>query len=265
MKISTISLKTQNNKKSKAVQYAAAVLFWIAVWYVVSIKINKSVILVSPTEVVEALLSLVRKTAFWYTIANSFASIAGGFLIAVISGIILACAASALPFLRILLSPLTSVMKSTPVASFVILVLLWISSSRLAILISFLMVFPVIYTNLLNGIMNVDKRLEEMAEVFHISRIKRILYIYLPDVMPFFVSACTVSLGLCWKSGVAAEVIGQPENSIGEKLYKSKLYLETADLFAWTVVIILISYLFEKLFLFALNKLWKAIERSCSK
>lgn len=266
MNNSITSSNTINSSKTKKyVQYLAAVIFWLAVWYFSAVKINKAIILVSPLEVLKALFSLVRETAFWTVVAFSFFRIAGGFLLAVALGIILAVLASCVSFVRILLSPIISVIKSTPVASFVILALLWINSSNLAIFISFLMVFPVIYTNILNGIMNTDKKLVEMADVFKISRLKRVLYIYIPDVMPFFVSACTVSLGLCWKSGVAAEVIGQPDGSIGEKLYKAKIFLETPDLFAWTIVIILISFVFEKLFLFLLNRLWKAVERSSLK
>ena len=123
------------------------------------------------------------------------------------------------------------------------------------------MVFPVVYTNVINGITNVDAKLLEMAKVYGISPLKKLLYIYLPDVMPFFVSACTVSLGLCWKSGIAAEVIGQPTGSIGDMLYKAKIYLETADLFAWTLAIVIISVLFEKLFLFILGIIEKQICR----
>jgi NitT/TauT family transport system permease protein len=257
MRISIMSDK----KSVKALQYAAAVIFWLALWHFVSLKINKSIILVSPAEVIKTLFSLVRETAFWSAVMFSFIRIAGGFLLALVLGTALAVTASSVPFIKALLSPLISAMKSTPVASFVILVLLWLPSRNLAVVISFLMVFPIIYTNVLNGILNVDKKLIEMADVFKIGKVKKMLYIYLPDVMPFFISACTVSLGMSWKSGIAAEVIGQPDGSIGERLYKSKLLLETPDLFAWTVVIIVISYVFERLFLLLLKLISDRIER----
>ncbi len=237
----------------RAVRYGAAVLFWLAVWHIASVRIGRDILLVSPIEVVKTLFTFIREASFWHTVWFSFARIAGGFFSALAAGVLLAAVSAALPFVRTLLSPLTAAVKATPVASFIILALLWIPSRNLALFISMLMVFPVIYTNTLTGILSVDKKLLEMARVFRVPFGKRLLFIYLPDVMHFFVSACRVSLGLCWKSGVAAEVIGQPDGSVGDKLYRAKIYLETADLLAWTVVIIAVSAAFEKIFLVLLG------------
>ena len=139
--------------------------------------------------------------------------------------------------------------KAVPVASFIILVLIWVSPENLSVIISFLMVFPVIYTNVRDGIRSMDPRLAEMAKVFEIPVLLRVRYIYASQVLPFFRAGCSLALGLCWKSGIAAEVIGLPENTIGENLYNAKIYLNTPDLFAWTLVIVAVSVLFEKVFL----------------
>ena len=152
--------------------------------------------------------------------------------------------------------------KAIPVASFVILVLIWISSANLSIVISFLMVFPIIYTNMYEGISNMDRQLLEMADVFGMKGRERFKYIYISQVLPFFRSACSVTLGMCWKAGVAAEVIGLPDRTIGENLYEAKIFLDTASLFAWTVVIICISVLFEKIFMGLVNKGASRIEKS---
>ena len=146
-------------------------------------------------------------------------------------------------------APAVMVVKAVPVASFIILVLVWVPSRNLSVVISFLMVFPILYTNVLDGILSTDPKLLEMADVFALPHAVRIRYIYVSQVLPFFRTGCSIGLGLCWKAGVAAEVIGIPDGSIGEKLYNAKVYLNTPDLFAWTVVIVLISLLFEKLFL----------------
>ena len=122
------------------------------------------------------------------------------------------------------------------------------------------MVFPVIYLNLLEGIKSTDKQLLEMSKILRFGRLKTLIYVYFPQVMPFLTSACSVALGLCWKSGVAAEVIGISTGSIGEMLYRAKLYFETGDLLAWTAVIILISTVFEKLFMLILRLIRKKIE-----
>ncbi len=156
---------------------------------------------------------------------------------------------------KALISPLMRLLKAVPVASFIILALLWIKSANLSVLISFVMVLPVIYTNVLQGIESADKKLLEMAKVYRMKPSKQFRYIYLPSVMPALTAGCSVALGFSWKSGIAAEVIGIPTGSIGEKLYEAKLYLMTGELFAWTLVIVLLSVLFEKLVMLLIHKL----------
>ena len=145
--------------------------------------------------------------SFWNTIGFSFTRIVIGFIIAILLGTILGVLAYNLWVIEELISPFFIVMKAVPVASFVILSLLWISSKNLSILISFLMVVPIIYTNLLQGLRNTDKKLLEMAKVFHVGTMKKIKAIYIPSVLPYFMSAIKVGLGFCWKAGIAAEVI----------------------------------------------------------
>lgn len=239
----------------------AALLFWLVVWQGVSMAIGQEILLVSPVSVVLRLLELMGQRLFWDSVRFSFVRIVSGFLLALAAGTLFAVISANTRTVRILLSPLISTIKSTPVASFIILCLIWVDSQNLSVIIAFLMVFPVVYINMLQGINSADRQLLEMADIFHINGMRRALYIYIPQLMPYFLSACTVSLGLCWKSGVAAEVIGIPTGSIGEKLYQAKLFLATADLFAWTLTIILISTLFERLFLWLVGRVCHKIER----
>ena len=161
----------------------------------------------------------------------------------------LAALAARLRWVRELLSPLVAVVKAVPVVSFIILALIFFSSENLSLLIAALMVFPPVYLNVLEGIEHTDRQLLEMARVFRVPLSRQLRGIYLPAVLPYFRSAVSLGLGLCWKSGAAAEVIGLPEGSIGEALYTAKVYFQTGDLFAWTAVIVAISVLFERLFL----------------
>ena len=238
-----------------------AVVFWLAVWQIASMVIHQDLFLVSPVRVVVRLGQLVTEGFFWSSIANSLLRIGGGFLLATASGVVLGALAARFRPVRELLEPLMLAVKSIPVASFIILALMLFSSRHLAVLISFLIVLPVIYTNVLAGIRSADRQLLEMARVFRIPAARRIRYIYLPQVLPYFLSACTVALGLSWKAGVAAEVIGMPEGSIGEQLQQAKIYLNTPDLLAWTVVIVLVSLGFEKLFLALIRRAAKRLER----
>jgi NitT/TauT family transport system permease protein len=180
--------------------------------------------------------------------------------VAMFLGIFLAVLAYWSKTVEILIAPVIAVVKSTPVASFIILCLIWIPSRNLSVFISFLMVLPVIYTNILEGIRQTDSKILEMAKVFQVNPGRKIRYIYVSQVLPYFLSACRLSLGMCWKAGVAAEVIGVPSGSIGEKLYNAKIYLNTPDLFAWTIVIIVISFVFEKCFLGIVSRVVYMIE-----
>ncbi len=227
--------------------------FWLLIWIILYKLINNEIFLVSPWTVAKTLVRLVWQAKFWETIIFSFLRIVLGFLSAAMVGTFLAILAYYSKLLKELISPLITVIKATPVASFIILALLWIKGSNLSILISFLMVIPMIYTNVYQGLITTDRKLLEMAEVFKISRFRRIRAIYIPSVMPYFTSAISVSLGFCWKAGIAAEVIGIPTGSIGERLYEAKIYLVIDELYAWTVVIILISILFEKLVLYLIK------------
>lgn len=242
------------DRKRNGMYTAAAVLFWLIVWQIISMKIETKILFASPVSVIQALGRLCVTAEFWKAAASSCLRIAAGFLLSFVAGIGLAVLSTAFVPIRELISPVMKLIKAVPVASFVILALLWISSANLSVLISFLMVIPVIYFNVLQGIQNTEKELLEMAEVFRMKKIRRLRYIYLPSVLPYLVSACSVGLGFCWKSGIAAEVIGIPANSIGRKLYEAKLYLMTEDLFAWTFVIVGISILLEKLVMFGIRR-----------
>lgn len=239
-----------------------AVAFWIAVWQGVSLAVGSEILVASPARTFGALLSLLREGAFYRAVLGSLMRICAGFALALALGIALGALSFVVGWVRALLHPVVSVVKATPVASFVILALIWISSKNLSIFISFLMVFPIMYENMLAGLESADAKLLEMGQVFHLSRMARIRAIYLPAAYPFLLSAARLSLGMCWKSGIAAEVIGQPRQSIGAELNQAKLFFNTPDLFAWTVTIIVVSVVFERLVLCGIRTLMRRWERA---
>jgi NitT/TauT family transport system permease protein len=235
--------------KKNSIRKLLSVALALLLWQAGAILLDLPLLLVPPLEVVKRLFGLMRESDFWRTLLFSFSRIVLGFAIAFVLGCVLGVLSGKWPLLETLLWPYVITIKTVPVASFIILSLFFLSARRLSTFISFLMVFPVIYSNVLEGIRSTDRELLEMAQVFRIPWGRRLLYIYLPHLKPFLFSACSVALGMSWKSGVAAEVIGVASGSIGEKLYESKIYFITEDLLAWTVVIVLVSVLFEKLFL----------------
>lgn len=232
-----------------------AILFWFIVWQLIGKHLDNELLLPMPLTVIRTLYSMMGQKAFYITVLNTLIRIILGFLISCIVAIVLSTLSYNFRFIRILLSPLISFIKSTPLASIIILALVWIKSQNLSMFISFFVVLPTVYTNVLEGLDNVDFKLLEMAQAFRVNKYKKIKFIYIPEIKPYIIAACSLSLGFCWKAGIAAEVIGLPQNSIGEALYSSKIYLNTAELFAWTLFVIFISFIFEKLFICLLQKI----------
>ena len=235
------------NKKTRMRLWAVA--FWLVVWEAAARLVGKEILLVSPVRTVTRLWELAGEPVFWNSVVYTLVRIAGGFALGTAAGVLLAVPAGRWRAVRDLLAPLMLTVKTIPVASFIVVVLIWFSSRQLSVTIGFLMVLPIIYTSTLEGILARDPLLAEAAGVHRVSPARRALWIDLPQVLPFFRSGCRIALGLCWKAGVAAEVIGQPKGSVGAALQQAKVYFETRDVFAWTLAVILLSLLFEKLVL----------------
>ena len=250
--------RTMNQHKQLFERLAAAA-FWLAVWQCAAMAVGQEVFLVSPVQAVRTLLQLLPQAEFWQRVGFSSGRILLGFGLGVAVSIVLAVAAQAWHTADVLLAPVLQLVKATPVASFIILALVWVRGALLSVLISFLMVLPVLYGAVRTGIQSADPQLLEMTKVFCLPLGRRLRAVWLPAVLPAFRQGCSVALGICWKSGVAAEVIGLPNGSIGDALYRAKITLSTGELFAWTFVIILLSAGFEKLFLLLLDCVTRAV------
>lgn len=240
--------KDKNDKDKKNLNKIFVFLFWLGVWQIVHLIIKQEVYVPSPYSVFLKLKEQVFMLHFWESVFYSIYRVLFGMAISVVLGLIAAVASSMNRYIHDLLKPLMIAIKSTPVLSFIIIALLWFSSSNVPIFICFLMCFPVIWTNVLAGIENVDKNLLDMAKLYRVKKLLILKRIYFPSVLPYFSAACVTSLGLGWKVSVAAEVLSHPKKSIGSNLYSAKVYLDSAELFAWTIVVILLSMIFEYLF-----------------
>ncbi|MGN0342390.1 MAG: ABC transporter permease [Roseburia sp.] len=239
----------------KLLQKVGAIFLALIFWQMAAMLIHQKILLVSPLQVAKRLATIWREEEFFASLWFSFYHIVGGFLLGVLTGILLAALAARFQVVEHLLWPWMATIKSVPVASFVVICLIWLSARNLSVFISFLVVLPLIYQNMLTGLRSGDGKMEEMARVFHLPWYRRLRYVTLPKIRPFLLSACSVTCGMAWKAGVAAEIIGTPSGSMGRQLYLAKIYLDTDDLLAWTVVIVVISVLFEKLFIFALRRI----------
>ncbi|MBO4384870.1 MAG: ABC transporter permease subunit [Clostridia bacterium] len=245
--------------KNKIVKKALIAAVWLLIWQAAAWAVGSKLLLPSPVETAKALASLAVTGTFWKSCLLTLLRVFAGFFLGVIAGAVLGVATAASGFLDELLSPLRSIVKATPVTSFIILVLLYLTSSLTPMFIAFLMVLPIVWANVLSGIKATDAQLLEMADAFGYTKAKKLSAVYAPSVLPHFLSACTTGLGFAWKSGVTAEVIAHPAFGMGKYIYESKLYLETPELFAWTAAVVILSFLLEKLVLLLLGRIvrWK--------
>ena len=247
--------------KKPALTRLGAVLLALCIWQAAAMAVGLDMLLASPLQVIERLFSVWKEKDFAATVLFSALRIGLGFLLAFVLGTLLGILAGRFRIVEILLWPYVVTFRSVPVASFIILALIWLSSRQLTVFIAFLIAFPILYSNVLQGIRSADPQLLEMTDLFRVPWRRRFLYVLLPSIRPYLLSASGVAVGMCWKAGVAAEIIGVVKGSVGEKLYEAKIYLQSADLFAWTLLIILLSVLMEKAFLFLLKRAFAGVEK----
>lgn len=239
----------------------AAIFVAILLWQLLAMKLDQKLLLATPVDVAKTLGVLVKSQEFYSAIAYSMGRILIGLLIGAAVGIACALLAGRWHFMEVLFWPYFSAMKATPVASIVILCLVWLSGRRLSVFIVFLVVTPVIYTNILAGIKNLDLKMKDMARVFGINGLRRLLYVYLPELKTYIIAAFALATGMAFKAGIAAEVIGTPQGSVGKMLYNAKVYLETPELFAWTLVIIVLSVVVEQVILGLVKRMFAGLQR----
>lgn len=233
----------------KLLRTPAVFAFWLLVWALAAAAVGQELLLPSPVQVARELVSLARTPDFWLTIGRSVLRVLTGILSAVGLGVGLAFLTHKSAVMNALFSPVMTLVKSTPVASFIILALVWLGRSVVPVFISALMVLPVVWANVSAGLKGIDPQLLELARVYRLPRGRVLRRITWPSVLPHLRAALRSALGLGWKAGIAAEVLTVPPYSIGKRIYEAKLYLETTELFAWTAAVILVSLLIENLLL----------------
>lgn len=231
--------------------------FWLVVWAALSYAVGKEILLPSPVRVFARLFELMGTGEYYGSVFFSLARISLGFIIGTLAGCLLAYFSFTSKTVEILVSPMLTVVKSTPVASFIILALVWMGKERVPVFTSVLMVLPVVYSSTLSGFRSTDKNLAEVACVYGFGYFKKLRLLLIPSALPSFVSGAKTALGLAWKAGIAAEVLCSLKNSIGGKVYQSKLYLESVDLMAWTLTVIIISVILEAVISHSLKRIVK--------
>lgn len=250
--------KIRTNKTAKKIFHTVATAsVWLAVWFLAAfIADTKSLSLLVPypTSVLEAFLEMLKDKDFFISCTKSLLRVLESWVLGLIFGILLAILTKSSKALHSFFAPALHIIKATPVASFIILALVLMSSSQVPIITGFLMALPLVWANISEGLSAPSYEILEMASAFNMTLPNKIKYIYIPSLKPYFTAAATTSMGLTWKASIAAEVICTPKNSIGSEIYNAKVYLETPSLFAWTLTVIVLSMLLEKLITVLLRK-----------
>ncbi len=238
----------------KLLKYTAVTAIWFAIWQIVATAVGQELLFPSPISVILRLFEMLGTIDFYKSVGVSVLRVTVGMLAGLAVGVLGGTLSAFFKPARDFFAPMLAIIKSTPVASFIILIVLWLNRDITPIVISAIMVLPIVWSNIEMGFCVTDKALLEMAKVYKIPRGKKISLIYLPSVQPYFISSMRSSLGLSWKAGIAAEVLLQPLISIGKQIFEAKYMLETADLFAWTAVVIILSVIIERLIILLFSR-----------
>ena len=222
------------------------VVFWLGVWFVLAKVIDRPLALPGPVQVFTRLITLLGESSFYVKTGASLLRVITGMAVGTFLGMLLAFITESSKVLQWLLAPVIRIIRTVPVASFIILILLWVSKGRVPGVISGLIVLPMIWESTSMGLKEAPRELLEMARYYEMSKIRIWRYVRIPALVPHLMTGLSNAIGLAWKSGVAAEVLCVPAMAIGTEVYQSKIYLETADLFAWTLVVVILSMIIER-------------------
>jgi len=231
----------------KLLKKIGVIAFWLGVWVLLYFLVGRSILLPSPLQTLVALVKLASTASFWLDVSFSLFRVMVGIALGIIIGVTLAVISCTWRWTEQLFSPLLSIIKATPIASFIILALVWLNLGQIPMFTSILVVLPIVASNVSSGIRATSVPLLEMGQAFNLTKKALLKEIYLPSIKPYFAAAANVCIGFAWKAGIAAEVLCTPLNSIGRGLYNAKIYLETDYLFAWTLVVVALSMIIEKL------------------
>lgn len=227
--------------ENKILKRIGILFFWLCLWQVLTLVTHNNILIAGPIETIAKLMELMTTTTFWLSMGMSLLRIMAGFFLALLLGICLAILSYKWKLAEEFLAPLMSVLKTIPVASFVVLFLIWFKSDYLSTAVVSVICLPMLYLPFVEALKAQQKDIREMAEVFQISTMGRVFYITIPEVLKTVSAQLQVTMGMAFKSGVASEVIGTPAKSIGLQMYFSKVSLDTSMLLAYTFALIVLG------------------------
>lgn len=244
----------------KHIRRLIVVLIWILIWQIASMMTGLELLLASPVAVLKTIMNMLASKQFYVILMHTMLNIGSGLIAGIIIGAVLGICSAKYKLIDEFLEIPLQLMKALPVAAFVILLLMWFGSKNVSRIISAMVVIPMVTTGVTDGIKNTDIRLIKMAKVYDMSTFNRFRYVYMTGVYPYLSSQLKVALGMCFKAGISAEIIGLVSNTIGTSMYYAKMYLLSSELFAWSIVVIVMSLLTEKIILIIFDTIYRGLQ-----
>lgn len=234
---------------------------WLVLWQLAAYIVHSQLLLPGPIAVCLRVAELGISLEFWASVVTTLTRVAAGFMLAFALGLLLGAASVRWQIVADALRPPLAVLKATPIVCVIVLLLMWASSRGVPIIASFVVAFPPTYFATLEGLNNRDERMGELFEVFRSRASIRLCAHVWPEIVPYLSAASETSCSMALKAGVAAELIGSPLGSVGERIYQAKLLLETTDVLAWTLVVVVLASISSHAMVAALRRSAKLFER----
>lgn len=241
-------------KKEKLTKWTIQIVFWVGLWAILSDFIAAPILLPSPLSVMKEMLDLSFSGFFWSLFFKTFANVFFGLLIGLILGLILVFASFYSKLSAWLIEPMIHFIKTTPIAAMILVLLIWLRSASLPMVLVILVVIPAIYLNIWEALTKAKSEIVEVLEVYKVGKKKSFRYVYFPIALEEIYKSLPFLMGFSWKSGVSGEIMAQVKNSFGNEIYLSKIYLETARVFAFVILLVIFSVAIEKLVLKVVKK-----------
>ncbi|MDY4801722.1 MAG: ABC transporter permease subunit [Fusobacterium mortiferum] len=223
-----------------------SIFFFLIIWEGVALYIDNSLLFPRVSEIFLSLKNLVASRDFililWNTLSRFFISIVFSLILAIIFSV----ASYRYEVISFLLFPFIIFLRAVPTIAIIIVVLIWSSVEKVPIVVGVLILFPILYESILGGIKNVDKNLLKMSKVFKVPTKRVVRDIYIPSIYYSISSNIPSYIGLTFKVIIAGEVLSQESLSIGGEIFINKIYLESSNIFAWIIVVIVLNYFLEK-------------------
>jgi len=227
-------------------------IFFIGLWQLIAIVINNDIYIPRIQQVIEAIKTIFKEQNFLKIILSSFYRTILSYVFALIFAMILGVLATVYPFFKYLMQPINSFGKTIPTMVLVVLSLVWFDKDKTPFVVGFAITFPILYEGIRNGLMQIDKKVIDMTKIYEVSLKDKIKKIYLPVMKFYFMSIFVSTFSLTFKTVIAGEVHGQPKFGIGSQIQLEKVNFNTSGIFAWIVIIVIISFVLE-----IINKLLK--------